>query len=227
MKYLYLPFTDYVRSMGLKTYLVQIMVHDPLSALILFLVMNPIFAQSWNWTLLAASHVYFIPYFSILAAIGSFENEHFTGVSEELCQKPQISWLTRVPFVLAQTILPVLFFSTLVINFLSHGLIHFTFLILYWILFSTLGVLFVINWGFRKEKSINNVLSLIPWVLALGPGPFLESKNYPWFVIFPGSGLKGGHYGQEMVKLLVVCVLLVLLWSRASSPRRQRVFRLG
>lgn len=227
MRTFYLPFIDFVRSMGVTTYLMQILFHDPLSALILFLMMNPALSSSWNFALLGESYVYFVPYFALLAGVGTFENEHFVGVSEYLAQRPWFTWATRLPFLIAQTLLPILFFSALVVIYLPNGLIQLACLLCYWLVFSSLGIFFALNWGFRKEKSINNVLSLIPWILALGPGPFLAKQHYPWFMLFPGAGMRDGRYAIEAVKLALYLVLALTLAWRAQRPRKQSLFRLG
>ncbi|HVJ64671.1 MAG TPA: hypothetical protein VM901_05400 [Bdellovibrionota bacterium] len=227
MKRFCLPYLDYVRSVGVGTYLTQVLVHEPLSALILFLVMNPLFSNAWDWQVLASSHVYFVPYFALLSAMSSLESEHFLGVSEEIHQRPLALWLTRLPFVFSQTVLPVAFFATLVVLYLPSGWMQLGFLLFYWAIFASLGIFFIANWGFRKEKSVNNSVNLVPWFLALGPGPFLEARHYPWFAVFPGSGLKSGNYEIEIAKGILLVIVLAWLIIRSKTPRPMRIFRLG
>jgi hypothetical protein len=227
MRAMIYPFKDYVRATGWKTYLLQILVHDSLGALILFFVMNPSLVNQWEWEPLARSFVYFIPYFSVLAGLSSFENEHFAGISEDLAQRPWQSYLSRAPMIVAQTAIPLSFFSSLIWWHLPNPGILLLFLFGYWLVFSLLSVFFVLRFGFVKEKSINNAVNFVPWILALGPGPFLSQKGWPWISFFPGCSLFDGAYAVEALKLFTIVLIALALARSSFKSRTSRLYRLG
>ncbi|MBA0053683.1 hypothetical protein E0L36_23300 [Streptomyces sp. AJS327] len=214
-----------VRHEGRGQFLGRIAVLSLLNVLLLGALFTTASGASFELGMLAEQYGYFVPLLTLMAAVGTWEIELWAGVGESYLRNPTWVWPTRLLLTLVEVAVPFVFF---VVTLLAVGgpdvLAHLVTATGMLLAFSLLGAALGFCVGFRHEKSVNNFLSLAPWLLGFGPGPFFGNDASGLGLLFPGGFSARGDFVLEWLRLAAVAVLAYALYRWGSRARRHRFF---
>ena len=171
----------------------------------------------------ALNYVYFVPLFSFLAAVNSFDAELFAGLGEQVLLGGGAMLRARLLLVVLELAVPSAFFLGL-LWWTGRGAEHFALLGASAAVFALLGLALGLSMGFRHEKALNNMAHVSTWLFGLGPGPLfgLEVQGYHRF--FLGGHALTGQWGLEAAKLAALAVVAVLILAWARRPRSRPLY---
>ena len=167
---LVLVLKNHIDQMGLKTYLFKI---SGLNFISIILLMTILSNQNDIFTIqtLAPQYVYFIPLLALSSTLSSWEIELFSLMNEEYILHSDIIIPTRLFLSFLESFFPCSLFIAL-IYYSNINIINIFIAVGLWFSYALLGTSIGFMYGFYKEKSINNFLNLVVWILGFGPGPF-------------------------------------------------------
>jgi hypothetical protein len=219
----WLVFKNNVDQVGLGSYLLKIGPLAFLNIILLSFLFSTTRTAEFTVALIMNQYIYFIPLLALSAGIGTWETELFEGVGEMYILYPRLVMISRLIQVLVEMLTPCGFFIALLLYGGGTSTDALTVLGMAGA-YSLTGVGLGVFAGMKTEKSINNMLNLIIWVLGFGPGPFLGESVHPYQFFFPGFHALQGNYVQEWLVLTVYLLVGLFLIRLARLPRRFRVY---
>jgi hypothetical protein len=224
---LFLVLRNHVDNIGLGAYLSKVFALQLLNVFVFATLFSSVKNHGISVHDCARQACYFIPLLALGSSIGSWEVELVSLLGEDYLLRSNrffsFALVSRVFLAFAETAFPVVVFLALII-WSGLGLSSLVIGIGYWVVFTILGAVIGFAFGFHGEKSINNILNSIAWVLGFGPGPFMGFDVRPWQFLFPGSHATLGRFEYEWMKLAGWLALSVLIFHLAKQPRERRFF---
>lgn len=207
-------------------------VHGVLSSLVILPVLNAFILAGLYQTLdgapfdlaaFAGLYPYFIATTAFVAAAASWEVDLLTGTLQAYLGRPFRALQSRTAFI-SLCVLPflMLFVSIRAVTAPDSVASDIVAMLVITIGTATIGVGVALMWGFRTDKSINNLAQVAPWVLALGPSPFFPDGVSVITWALPG----GGSEDVWVEALRGACYVGVGIWLtvRALGARRTPIY---
>ncbi|MFI9645043.1 hypothetical protein ACIHAA_01910 [Streptomyces sp. NPDC052040] len=216
-----------IRQEGASQFLLRVAPLSLLNILLLFAIFTTADGHALDLTTLTLQYGYFIPLTALSAAVGTWEVELMAGVAEEFLLRPSRGLRARLLTSPVEALPPFALFTVLLLLAplpLAQRLAHLATATGMLVVFLLLGTALGYCFGFRHEKSVNNFLASLTWVLGFGPGPFFGARADGPARLFPGGYSMDGDFGAEWIKLAAFTLLAVGLLYWGSRPRRQRAF---
>lgn len=159
---------------------------------------------------LAGSGPYFLAVAGVGAGAASWETELVTATAVHWSRRPLRALVSRLVIAAITVAAPLAAFSVLDPGQTGR-------LALITVTWVAVGALLPLALGMYGDKTVNNALQAVPWLLALGPGPFFLDQRHAWTPLFPGAGSPVAE-GVRSGVLLAACAIAVVALDR---PRRR------
>ncbi len=223
LKLAYLSWKNMVDTAGIGTYLSRVTLLPLMNILLLSTLFTTAKGMNLTMSQLSYQYIYFVPLFSLSAAVSSWEIELINNLGEEYLLHSENIILTRCLQIFAECFFTLVFFTSLLIA-AKANLNHILTLFFLFLCFSYIGIILGFGLGFRHEKAINNFLYSITWVLGFGPGPFFSGKVSGIQYLFPGSFALENHFFYENGRLIAYVILFSSFVVYLKKPRRAPLF---
>jgi hypothetical protein len=210
---------------GVSHYLLRVSVLSVLNILLLSGLLTTVSGNAFSMARLAQQYTYFVPLVALTATVGSWETELVSGIGERYVGHTSWIWRSRLVMACVECAVPLCLFTYgLVATRPERLTAHLVTMFGMWLVFGLLGIGLGFWLGFRHEKSVNNLINLMPWVLGIGPGPFFGQEAYGPAVLMPGGFSVTGDFLLEWIKLAGLMALAVYLLVWSSGARRNRFY---